>query len=58
MKYIVLCAVLIIMGCSNPYEDCIAKKQESWRKQNPKANYGKASTENERFRSECSILNR
>ena len=53
MKFTVLFVVLILAGCSDPYEDCVARKQDSWRKSNPNADYAKSSTANERFRREC-----
>lgn len=53
MKSIVLFIALVFAGCSNPYEECVARKQESWRKSNPTADYAKSSTANERFRREC-----
>lgn len=53
MKFIVLFVIVLFAGCSNPYEECVAKKQESWRKSNPNADYAKSSTANEKFRKEC-----
>lgn len=53
MKFIVLFVIFLFAGCSNPYEECVAKKQESWRKSNPNADYAKSSTANEKFRKEC-----
>ena len=52
MKFIVL-FTLLLAACSNPVEECVAKKQESWRKSNPNADYAKSSTANEKFRKEC-----
>lgn len=56
MKFIVLFVLFLFAGCSNPYEECVAKKQESWRKSNPTADYAKSSTANEKFRKECNNL--
>jgi hypothetical protein len=56
MKYVVCVVLLGFMGCSDPYEDCVAKKQESWRQSNPNADYAKSSTANERFRKECTSV--
>ena len=54
MKFLVLLSVLAILGCSkDPYEACVARKQDAWRDSNPKADYAKSSTANERFRKEC-----
>lgn len=53
MKYLVLLVIVGIMGCSDPYEDCVTKKQNAWRENNQKADYAKSSTANEKFRKEC-----
>ena len=53
MKYIMLFLLLLIVGCSDPYEACVSKKQDEYRKKNPNASYAKSSTENEKFRKEC-----
>lgn len=53
MKYAVLILSLFIMGCADPVEQCVDKKQDAWRKSNPKADYSKASSVNEKFREEC-----
>ena len=53
MKLVVLLSSLIVLGCSDPYEECVARKQDAWRDSNPKADYAKSSTANERFRKEC-----
>jgi uncharacterized short protein YbdD (DUF466 family) len=55
MKYLILTALLLV-GCSDPYDECVSKKQESWRQSNPNADYAKATTANERFMRECSSL--
>lgn len=52
MKFIVL-FLLLLTGCNNPVEECVAKKQENWRKNNPNADYAKSSSANEKFRKEC-----
>lgn len=56
MKYMLLLVVLITTGCSDPYEDCVAKKQESWRQSNPNSDYAKSSTANEKFRKDCKYV--
>lgn len=53
MKYLILFISLTLVACTDPVEECVAKKQDSWRKSNPNADYAKSSTANERFRKEC-----
>lgn len=53
MKYYLLLLPFILAACTDPVEDCVAKKQDSWRKSNPTADYAKSSTANEKFRQEC-----
>jgi len=53
MKYIVLLISFILIACSDPVDQCVQRKQDSWRKNNPNADHGKAITANEKFRKEC-----
>ncbi|MBM3363488.1 MAG: hypothetical protein ACKOCZ_09840 [Betaproteobacteria bacterium] len=46
-------AVLFLVACVDPVEKCVTKKQEAFRKANPKADYAVGSTANEKFRAEC-----
>ena len=51
----VLMALASLTACSDPIEDCVAKKQDAYREAHPKADYGVASTANEKFRLECEL---
>lgn len=53
MKYAVLILSLFMVACADPVQQCVEKKQDSWRKSNPNADYAKASSVNEKFREEC-----
>ena len=53
-----LAAVLLVTACVDPVEKCVAKKQEAFRKANPKADYAVGSTANEKFRAECKASHR
>jgi len=53
MKYSILLLCCVMLGCTNPVEDCVNKKQQDWRKSNPTADYAKSSSANERFREQC-----
>lgn len=53
MKYIVLLISFTLIACSDPVEQCVQKKQDSWRQSNPNADYAKSSSANEKFRKEC-----
>jgi hypothetical protein len=52
-KLLLLTVFVALAGCGDPVEECVAKKQESWRKSNPNADYAKSSTANEQFRKQC-----
>lgn len=54
--YTTVLSVLVLLGCADPYEDCVIKKQDAYRESNPKADYAKASSANEKFRKECQHL--
>lgn len=58
MKYLILLSSLTLIACTDPVEKCVQQKQESWRKSNPNADYGKSSSANEKFRKECGGLNK
>lgn len=53
MKYLILRISFTLVACTDPVEQCVQRKQDSWRKSNPTADYAKSSTANERFRKEC-----
>jgi hypothetical protein len=53
MKYLLLFISITLIACTDPVEQCVQQKQESWRKSNPNADYGKSSSANEKFRKEC-----
>jgi hypothetical protein len=58
MKYLILLTLFTLVACTDPVEDCVQRKQKSWRENNPNADYAKSSTANERFRKECGGLNK
>ena len=53
MKYLILLISVTLVGCSDPAEQCVQRKQQEWRKNNPTADYAKSSSANEKFRKEC-----
>lgn len=53
MKYLILLFSFTLMACTDPVEQCVQQKQDSWRKSNPNADYAKSSSANEKFRKEC-----
>lgn len=53
MKYIVLFISFILVACADPADQCVQRKQQEWRKNNPNADYAKSSSTNEKFRKEC-----
>lgn len=42
-------------ACTDPVEDCTARKQADYRKAYPEARYAVALAANERFRRECQL---
>ena len=52
-KLLLLSMLVFLTGCGDPVEECVAKKQDSWRKSNPNADYAKSTTANEQFRKQC-----
>lgn len=52
-NWMVLAFALALTACADPFEKCVAAKQEAFRKANPKANYAALSDANERFRKDC-----
>lgn len=58
MKYLLLFFCIFLTSCSDPYEDCVEEKQKNWREKNATADYAKSSLANEKFRKECSHLNK
>lgn len=52
-KLLLLSVFVFLTGCGDPVEECVAKKQDSWRKSNPNADYAKSTTANEQFRKQC-----
>lgn len=55
MKYLILFLCLTLVACADPVENCVNEKQKAWREKNTKADYGKATLANERFRKECLV---
>lgn len=51
-------AAVLLAACVDPVEQCVAKKQEAFRKANPKADYAVGSTANEKFRADCRASHR
>jgi hypothetical protein len=44
----------LIAGCSNKFDECVAKEKESYRSRNPGASYGQVQTKQEEFEMLCS----
>lgn len=46
--------VLFLVGCSDPYGDCIEREKESYRVAHPKASYGEIQYRTKDFELTCS----
>ena len=44
----------LIAGCSNKFDECVAKEKESYRSRNPGASYGQVQTKQDEFEMLCS----
>lgn len=53
-----LLSALALSACMDPIEECVEKKQQAYRQENPKADYAKGSTANGKFRLECQASGR
>jgi PBP1b-binding outer membrane lipoprotein LpoB len=47
-------AIILLTGCSNPYEECIEKQKAEYRQRNPKASYGQLQSKQAEFEMMCS----
>ena len=46
--------LVLITGCSNKFDECVAKEKESYRSRNPGASYGQVQTKQDEFEMLCS----
>ena len=44
----------LIVGCSNKFDECVAKEKESYRSRNPGASYGQVQSKQDEFEMMCS----
>ena len=51
MRYLIL---LLLVGCSNPYEECIEHQKAEYRLRNPNASYGQVVGRLRDFELMCS----
>jgi len=45
---------LFVLGCSDPYEDCIEQQKAEYRQRNPNASYGQVQGRHFDFELMCS----
>jgi len=46
--------ILLLVGCSNAYEDCIEREKSAYRLRNPNASYGQVQSKQFEFELMCS----
>jgi hypothetical protein len=51
---LLILTLALIAGCSNKFDECVAKEKESYRLRNPGASYGLVQTKQEEFEMLCS----
>ncbi|MFM7524367.1 MAG: hypothetical protein ACKO4M_09430 [Betaproteobacteria bacterium] len=44
----------LLSGCSNKFDECVAKEKESYRTRNPGASYGQVQSKQDEFEMMCS----
>ena len=54
MRYILMVFALFVLGCSDPYEDCIEQQKAEYRQRNPNASYGQVQGRQYDFELMCS----
>jgi len=56
-KTLALVSLLALLsGCSNKFDECVAKEKESYRTRNPGASYGQVQSKQDEFEMMCSSL--
>jgi len=54
-KTLALVSLLALLsGCSNKFDECVAKEKESYRTRNPGASYGLVQSKQDEFEMMCS----
>ncbi|MBM3366164.1 MAG: hypothetical protein FJY48_10740 [Betaproteobacteria bacterium] len=54
-KTLALVSLLALLsGCSNKFDECVAKEKESYRTRNPGASYGQVQSKQDEFEMMCS----
>lgn len=51
---LLILTLVSITGCSNKFDECVAKEKESYRSRNPGASYGQVQTKQDEFEMLCS----
>jgi hypothetical protein len=51
---LLILTLALIAGCSNKFDECVAKEKESYRSRNPGASYGQVQTKQGEFEMLCS----
>lgn len=51
---LLIATLVLLTGCSNKFDECVAKEKESYRSRNPGASYGQVQTKQEEFEMLCS----
>lgn len=46
--------LVLVVGCSNKFDECVAKEKESYRTRNPGASYGQVQSKQDEFEMLCS----
>jgi hypothetical protein len=54
MKYTLILSTLLLVGCTNKFDECVEKEKQIYRQQNPKASYGLIQSKTSEFELMCS----
>ena len=52
--FALIALLALLTGCSNKFDECVAKEKESYRTRNPGASYGQVQSKQDEFEMLCS----
>ena len=53
-SFALIALLALLTGCSNKFDECVAKEKESYRTRNPGASYGQVQSKQDEFEMLCS----
>lgn len=56
MRYLIVFCLLVLIGCSSKYDECLEHEREQYRQRNPNASHSLMSRKQQEFEMMCSSL--